>query len=1196
MRKWFPLIFACLIFSISCKKDKGSSGGGEIAEEPQNNSPIENVIFQRIPIGAEVLAPAQVGCSLNEEDIELPELGDAQPIAASRVQIVCSGDTSDSNITIGARLSIDLSESQASNFDNIGVLARENGQSSFFSVNDNQVSLEAGNILQFTIYDLLDFEVVVVIDATQLPDNSPPFGFGFSFPNEFLLKTQIRVAFSGGVDDTTDPDDLEYRIVYSNSNNIQSLQDAESNGTELITWTKGSGFANHQGLSSGNTFYYGMMVRDASGKIGYSYTSASTVAFCGGGDGSTPVTAYEICTLPELNAMRDELDKFYKLAANIEAGETRNWDGGRGWNPIGRDVAGDNSDNFTGGFDGSHYKIYDLFIDRGDEEHVGFFGFVDTTTSEEIKNIGLVNVNITGQDRTGSLAGYIQDADVDYSFATGTISGRNFVGGLVGEHDANMSFSFADVDVTSEGQAGGLIGNWEEVGGAQHTLTKSYATGNLTATNGNIGGLVGTCDEIVEYSYATGNVIAGDNRNGGLVGQIWNGDGDANDCVVSYSFASGNVYGVSRHNGGFAGQITNNTSITHSVATGHVYGDDIYGGGFVGLADVGSAISYSLSTGQNTSTAGNQGSFIGTDNGTLNSVYALDRSGLNCDFDNGAANCNHVTTGSQKPFAFRFSPELEYVQQKYLEAPSVTLRKISALDQRQYKLWGSCTSHNATINISASDGSNTVNDTTTCLAFSWELEADLSSLNDGAVTITADQAGSFTKILNLTKSTSYCNDPSRNGTSFANDNESGIDGTTPAKAYAICTTAHFDNLRNFLAQDTNFRLENNIDLTRGFSGPIGDDSVGDCTAHWCGDLDGNGHIISNAIIVDSVTTQYIGIFGFTGLNFEFNEIKNIGFENIHVIGNDYIGTIYGRGIGTALTNVYTQGHVLGVQGVGGAAGWPGGSATIQADYTSVHANVHVVGEIWAGGIFGYFQEDELIDSKSMGHVIAYQVGGTTSGGLAGNVVGLTDIRTSVSEGHVISSGDTVGGLVGGTLLVNTSQFTNNYASGSVITSGQTSGGLFGEFLSNTGTTSILSSYSQGHVITDNATNTGGFVGEVRLNATNQARIEDSFTVGAMSAASAASSGGFVGSIESAFGINVNTNYWAHAETINDCDGTSSPTGWSCNSDGGVTYSSFSEFTDQTPKSIYSNWDFSGTGEWKWPSSTGLPLLRWQIEP
>ncbi|WP_205687171.1 hypothetical protein, partial [Chromohalobacter israelensis] len=77
------------------------------------------------------------------------------------------------------------------------------------------------------------------------------------------------------------------------------------------------------------------------------------------------------------------------------AGENAN--GGKGWDPIGDDGA-----PFTGTFDGLERVISDLTINRGSEDYIGLFGYIEDTT---LRQIGLENVDITGDKQVGGLVG-----------------------------------------------------------------------------------------------------------------------------------------------------------------------------------------------------------------------------------------------------------------------------------------------------------------------------------------------------------------------------------------------------------------------------------------------------------------------------------------------------------------------------------------------------------------------------------------------------------------------------------------------------------------------------------------------------------------------------------------------------------------------------------------------------------------------
>jgi hypothetical protein len=192
------------------------------------------------------------------------------------------------------------------------------------------------------------------------------------------------------------------------------------------------------------------------------------------------------------------------------AGATAN--GGNGWNPI-----GGTDDPFTGTFDGQGYEIRDMVINRPARDRTGLFGAVEWGN---IRNLGVVNATVAGQDYVGGLVGWISNGDVSNCYVSGNITGwygpsedySDAVGGLVG---ANLQ--------TDEYNAIGR-GN----------VSDCHATGNVTGME-RVGGLVGWNAGPVTNSYSSSNVTGGDYV-GGLVGYNWGVD-------VSNSYFTGNVTG-----------------------------------------------------------------------------------------------------------------------------------------------------------------------------------------------------------------------------------------------------------------------------------------------------------------------------------------------------------------------------------------------------------------------------------------------------------------------------------------------------------------------------------------------------------------------------------------------------------------------------------------------------------------------------
>ncbi len=130
---------------------------------------------------------------------------------------------------------------------------------------------------------------------------------------------------------------------------------------------------------------------------------------------------------------------------------------------------------------------------------------------------GSSEVRVEATDaNVGGLAGY-QGARTVTGYATGAITGTNFVGGLVGYAEGAVS-GYATGSVTGTNYVGGLVGNAQRGPGIT-----GFATGAVTGKR-NVGGLVGDTTVKVR-GYATGTVT-GTSNVGGLVGQNSNTDPD----------------------------------------------------------------------------------------------------------------------------------------------------------------------------------------------------------------------------------------------------------------------------------------------------------------------------------------------------------------------------------------------------------------------------------------------------------------------------------------------------------------------------------------------------------------------------------------------------------------------------------------------------------------------------------------------
>jgi len=208
--------------------------------------------------------------------------------------------------------------------------------------------------------------------------------------------------------------------------------------------------------------------------------SQIAVAPSGSGTSDSP---YLIATLNNLYWLTQNTsfwNKYFKQTADIDASSTSSWNAGAGFSPIGNSTI-----QFTGTYDGNGHIIDGLYINRNSTTRIGLFG---STWGAEIKNIGLVNVQIVGLFAVGGIVGYnYGSSTVSNSYSTGSVNGNNSVGGLVGYNysGSSVSNSYSRASVNGGIFAGGLVGYSDN-----DTVNNSYSTGSVNGS-GNIGGLQG---------------------------------------------------------------------------------------------------------------------------------------------------------------------------------------------------------------------------------------------------------------------------------------------------------------------------------------------------------------------------------------------------------------------------------------------------------------------------------------------------------------------------------------------------------------------------------------------------------------------------------------------------------------------------------------------------------------------------------
>ena len=116
------------------------------------------------------------------------------------------------------------------------------------------------------------------------------------------------------------------------------------------------------------------------------------------------------------------------------------------WSPIGYYNTYDDYAQYVGMFDGQCHTISGLYVNDSNKNNIGLFGAV--TGSAEIKNIGVINSTFIGKFNIGSICGQISDGvRIKNCYSTGTVSGQQNVGTIVGTSNNDISISRINVMV-----------------------------------------------------------------------------------------------------------------------------------------------------------------------------------------------------------------------------------------------------------------------------------------------------------------------------------------------------------------------------------------------------------------------------------------------------------------------------------------------------------------------------------------------------------------------------------------------------------------------------------------------------------------------------------------------------------------------------------------------------------------------------
>ena len=805
-----------------------------------------------------------------------------------------------------------------------------------------------------------------------------------------------------------------------------------------------------------------------------------------GGSG-TEDDPYLIADAHQLNNVRKYLDAHFQLLGDIDL-DVAPYNQDKGWEPIGTSAS-----PFNGNFDGNRKVISGLYINRGDENYIGLFGYAGEEAI--LHNVRLEDVSVTGGDKVGGLVG-VNEGIVMYCYATVAITGNDDVGGLVGENFLHVSGSYAAGDVNGDNYVGGLVGyNADEI-------ADSYAAAGVNGYN-YIGGLVGYSEWEVTDSYAAGNVD-GKKYVGGLAG-------GSRDCV-RYCYATGAVTG-SEDVGGLVG-----------LNKGSVY-DSYYDRDTSGQSDIGKGEPRTTGEMQLRSTyAGWDFLYIwGIEDGAgypvLRWQAGAPQSGFNAAASAWSAEVGvefhlnitgakgadgNFLAGSTEVIVYSdlqdekvFQSGVEFIDGEFVAPVTLSLSTVGTHNLRVY-VDGVSYSNLVTMEVvpplEFAGGSGTPDDP--------YLIADAHQLNNVRHRLHAH----FKLISDIDLGVPPYNQD-RGWEPIGTSEDFPFQGRFNGNGYVIRNLTidwpgvYYVGLFGY-ARDAVFRkinLEN-----ANVSGNI---HVGGLVGY----MEEGG--IEDSTLSGSVNGKE-NVGGLAGLN---DGGKISGSHAAANVEGDFItGGLAGENAGGILTGSFTNGRVRGSNYVGGLAG-----INFAGKITGSHTAAEVEGEFFVGGLAGA-SDGDIIGSFASGKVSgsSFVVGGLVGGNFGGKITG--SHAAAEVEGETL-----VGGLAGGSdgdivgSFANGKVSGNNYVGGLVgsIAGGTVSACYVGEEGSATGDSEVgglAGSFANGEISNSYAragvtgsNEVGGLVGSVRLECPDcQANIVNCYAAGAVLGDS--STGGLAG--------------------------------------------------------------------------------------
>lgn len=692
------------------------------------------------------------------------------------------------------------------------------------------------------------------------------------------------------------------------------------------------------------------------------------------------------------------------------------------WVPI-----GNSNKLYQGTFDGNGKTITNLYI-NANQKYMGLFGYTYQST---IKNLTFENANVTNtQSNTGILvgkAGYGSTLQNIKISKTCQIKGGNYTGGIAGELDGNAYNCVNYTTVQGIKSVGGLFG-WYSRKGNSITACANY--GNVTASSDMVGGLVGYYSSGTIQDCANYGDVKGTYRVAGMAGFVSEGKvqnvfsygnvsatDNTQEVGMAFGYSSkGASEGMVAYYSGAKLTVNSQEQTVKAFGSGNLSEDNATG--FTETQLKSGVVAYLLQ--QNASSEAKWGQNLANDGdsypviGSEHTVYS-DNSLVNCmTYEIISGSFTNNTTSSA--IKYQHGQTIHHVATNATCTEAATKEYWQCQDCLRTYSDSQLTEELTDVTIAEKPALGHKNDEDGYCNQCQHYVAVKPSQESGVYLIS--------KPCHLAWFRDYVN-----GT-IVDDGEAA--GTTHPSASAKLT-ADID-LKNYC-----HAAEDGKELLSWL--PIGNDNN-----RWKGNMDGQGHTISNLYI--KTAQNHVGLFGYTDgatiqdLIFDNAKVENVsttgtktyktgilaGYayastnspahikgikttNNCTVIGQEDTGGI----VGCAKINLENCENRSSVKGTGSVGGIAGDSFERNIKRCTNYGTVENGRNQYIGGIIGYAYGTCIEDCANYGKITST---GWHAGGIAGSTLKNSSIQNVFSYGDVTNTNGSSGiiiGYVGGTL-------------------------------------------------------------------------------------------------------------------------------------------------------------------------------------